>query len=72
MKTYCSFMGFQEELSPSHSGIKEDQGGVVTPQALVRLKGELFLYAQSFHKGSNTYIFHLKHAFIKGIWTVVK
>lgn len=66
MKTYCSFMGFQEELSPSHSGIKEDQGGVVTPQALVRLKGELFLYAQSCHKGSQHIYFPLEACFHKG------
>lgn len=42
MKTYCSFMGFQEELSPAQSGIKDDQGRVVTPQALVRLRGIIF------------------------------
>lgn len=72
MKTYCSFTGFQEELSLSLSGIEEDWGGVVTPRALVRLKRIIFGMHSLTIKVSNIYIFHLKHAFIKGIWTVAK
>lgn len=65
MKTYCCFIGFQEVLSPAQSGNKEDQGGVVTFQVLVRLREIIFDIQQSYYKGFQHIYFPLKACFHK-------